>query len=83
MVELAKLDKYSVYRHALFAAGPEHQILVRAIGRMMDLTHPAQGIAFADYRSAVHEAHERAERSPSRGAHISSTGRGARQSMRS
>lgn len=28
---------------------------------MMDLTHPAQDIAFAEYRSAVREAHERVE----------------------
>ena len=28
---------------------------------MMDLTHPAQDIVFAEYRSAEREAHERVE----------------------
>jgi phospholipase/lecithinase/hemolysin len=42
-------------------AGPENQILGRAIGLMMDLTHPAQDIAFAEYCSAVYQAHERVE----------------------
>lgn len=42
-------------------ARPEHQILGRAIGLMMDLTRPAQEIAFAKYRSSVREARKRVE----------------------
>ena len=42
-------------------ASTEPHILGRAIGRMMDLTRPAQVIGFAEYRAAVREAHERVE----------------------
>ena len=59
MIELDKLD--NIPPTGMPLTGPEYQILGRAIGLVMDLTHPAQDIAFAGYRSAVREAHERVE----------------------